>query len=105
MDKSINDFAWYKDREAIFVANKILADRIFHVNFKDPFNPLFTEISQDNKTSYSTLISVVYNSKENYLVSTKVAHYLPEHVVKMDILVDEQGIKTGEEKIVLAFFH
>ena len=102
IDKSITEFEWYKHDEIIFTATSYQVDVLHKVNFANPATPIYSYIpiipTTTNNISYTTLISAIYTSKSNFIISTKVAFDLPEQIVKLDLTTNKETIIVDMNK-------
>ena len=110
IDKGISEFEWYNDNEIMFIVNAYQVNRIAKVNFVEPGKPIYTYLTQVNVNddienricSYSSLISSNYIG--NYIIATKVAYHLPEHIVYIDLTTHEEKILLHPNKHIIDQF-
>ena len=106
IDKSITEFEWYKNNEILFVANSYQLDVLYKVNFADYSQPSYSLIKTATSTvSYSSLPVTIYNQKENFIISTKVAFDLPEQLVKLDLTTNEETVLVDLNKDITTRFN
>ena len=109
IDKGISEFEWYSDNEIMFVVNAFQVNRIAKVDFAVPEKPVYTYLTQTNASdsengvcSYSSLISSDYVGK--YIIASKVAYHLPEHIVHIDLLTNRERVLLHPNKHIIDEF-